>query len=148
MARSARIADIGCWMLEHGHQAALKLTGGRWPRTIGGMATVELHTVGRRTGERRTTPLTAPILEPDRVVLVASRGGHPENPGWYKNLVAHPDVELTIGEATTPWRARTADPEEKARLWPDLVRANRAYAGYAKATERDIPVVVCEPRPA
>src|SRR3546814_13660116 len=100
MRRSDRAVSAGAWVLENGHRTLLRLTGGRFPRKIMGMQTLELHTIGRKSGERRTTLLTSPIVDDDRVVLVASRGGHSEHPGWYKNLVANPDVEITIDEHT------------------------------------------------
>lgn len=109
------------------------------------MPPVELHTVGRKSGQRRSTMLTAPVCEEDRVVLVASKGGHQHHPDWYKNLVANPEVELTVDGRTRPMRARTASPEEKAALWPTIVGAYRGYEGYQRNTERDIPVVICEP---
>jgi deazaflavin-dependent oxidoreductase (nitroreductase family) len=141
-----RVLDAGSWMLENGHRAMLKLTGGRFPKKLLGMQPVELHTIGRKTGERRSTLLTSPLCEEDRVILVASKGGHQSHPQWYKNLVANPDVELTIDDRTRPMRARTATPDEKAELWPKVVKVYKGYADYQRNTERDIPVVICEPR--
>jgi deazaflavin-dependent oxidoreductase (nitroreductase family) len=141
-----KLIDVGAWLLEHGHRALLKVTGGRYPRTVLGMKPVELHTVGRVSGTRRSTMLTAPLLDERRVVLVASKGGHRDHPDWYKNLVANPEVELTVDERTTPMRARTATPDEKAELWPRITAVYKGYAGYQRNTDRDIPVVICEPR--
>jgi deazaflavin-dependent oxidoreductase (nitroreductase family) len=140
-----KLIDVGAWMLEHGHRALLKLSGGRFPRTVLGMQPVELHTVGRISGKRHSTMLTAPVIDEHRVVLVASKGGHQHHPDWYKNLAANPDVELTIDDQTRPMRAHTASPEEKAELWPVIVSAYKGYAGYQRNTDRDIPVVICEP---
>lgn len=142
-----RMIDVGAWMLEQGHRTLLKLTGGRFPTRVLGMQPIELVTIGRKTGERRTTLLTAPIYDEDRVVLVASKGGHQDHPQWYKNLAANPDVEVGAEGRTRAMRARTATPEEKAALWPTIVGAYRGYAGYQRNTERDIPVVICEPIP-
>ena len=128
------------------HRALLKVSGGRIGERAMGMPVVELHTTGRRSGQRRSVMLTSPIHEPDRVVLVASKGGDDRHPDWYGNLVAEPDVEITEGGATRPMRARTASAEEKATLWPDIVAAYKGYAGYQKRTDRDIPVVILEPR--
>jgi deazaflavin-dependent oxidoreductase (nitroreductase family) len=141
-----RLIDVGAWCLEHGHRASLKLTGGRWPRTIFGMTPVELHTTGRRSGRRHSTMLSAPVHEEGRVVLVASKGGHSTHPDWYRNLVSNPDVELTVDGRTVAMRARTATPEERAELWPRIVRVYRGYDGYQRGTDREIPVVICEPR--
>lgn len=146
MPTSDRVIEIGAWVLENGHRTLLKLTGGRFPRRVMGMQPVELHTTGRRSGQPRSTMLTAPICEPGRVVLVASKGGHTDHPDWYKNLTAHPDVEVTIDGCTDPMRARTATPAEKAELWPQIVARYKGYDQYQRSTSRDIPVVICEPR--
>jgi deazaflavin-dependent oxidoreductase (nitroreductase family) len=140
-----RVIEAGAWMLENGHRSLLAVTGGRFPKTVMGMAPVELHTTGRTSGQRRSTLLTAPILDEHRVVLVASKGGHPDHPDWYKNLSADPEVELTIDGRTRAMRARTASPEEKAELWSEIVRRYKGYDGYQRSTDRDIPVVICEP---
>ncbi len=90
--------------------------------------------------------LTSPVHGGERYVLVASKGGDDRHPEWYRNLVAHPDVELTVNGVTTPMRARTATPSEKAELWPAIIAVNPGYAGYQRKTNRDIPVVICEPQ--
>ncbi|HLH46513.1 MAG TPA: nitroreductase/quinone reductase family protein [Acidimicrobiales bacterium] len=146
--RPDKLVSAGAWMLETGHRTLLAVTGGRFPRTIVGMQPVELHTVGRRSGQRRSTMLTAPICEEDRIVIIASKGGHTQHPDWYKNLVANPDVEITVGDRTRAMRARTAGPEERAELWPRVVSVYRGYEAYQRNTDREIPVVICEPRPA
>ncbi|GAA4662698.1 nitroreductase/quinone reductase family protein [Gordonia humi] len=139
-------ASAGAWVLENGHRALLAVTGGRFPKKLLGMETIELHTVGRTSGQRRSSMLTAPIFERDRIVVVASKGGHSDHPDWYKNLVANPDVEVTFRETTTPWTAVTADADAKAALWPTVVKVNPGYDGYQRKTDRDIPVVVLTPR--
>lgn len=140
-----KVLEAGAWMLENGHRALLQISGGRFPRTVAGMQPVELHTIGRKTGQRRSTMLTAPICEDLRVILVASKGGHQDHPQWYKNLAANPAVELTINDRTRAMVARTASPDEKAALWPRIVAAYKGYDGYQRNTDRDIPVVICEP---
>ena len=142
MRQPDRLIAMGAWSLEHGHRALLKVTGGRYPRRILGMAPLELHTIGRTSGQRRSTMLTAPICGEDRVIIVASKGGYQDHPDWYKNLVANPKVEITIGDRTRPMIARTATPEEKAELWPQIVGVYKGYAGYQRNTDRDIPVVI------
>lgn len=138
------VAGVGAWVLETGHRTLLTLTCGRFPTRLGGMETLELHTVGRKSGQRRSTLLTTPIFDDRRVIVVASKGGHDEHPDWYKNLAANPDVEITRAGQTRTMRARTASPEEKAELWPQIVKVYSGYAGYQKRSERDIPVVICE----
>ncbi|MEJ9080823.1 MULTISPECIES: nitroreductase/quinone reductase family protein [Gordonia] len=139
-------ASVGAWILENGHRTLLTVTGGRFPKKMLGMQTLELHTVGRKSGQRRSTMLTAPVYEPDRIVVVASKGGHSEHPDWFKNLVAQPDVEVTVDDVTTEWTAHHADSAEKAALWPTIVKANPGYDGYQQRTDRDIPVVILRPR--
>jgi deazaflavin-dependent oxidoreductase (nitroreductase family) len=79
-------------------------------------------------------------------VLVASYGGDSRHPAWYLNLTANPDVVITMNGARREMTARTATPDEKAALWPRIVRSYRGYAGYQQRTERDIPVVLLTPR--
>jgi len=138
--------DFGMRIMNGFHRTLLAVSGGRLGWTIGPMPAVELHTIGRSSGEWRSTMLTAPVHGDGRYVLVASKGGDDRNPNWYLNLVAHPDVELTIRGTTFPMRARTATPSEKVELWPRIVAAYSGYAAYQTKTSRDIPVVICEPR--
>jgi deazaflavin-dependent oxidoreductase (nitroreductase family) len=143
-----RMIEAGAWTLEHGHRALLKLSGGRFPKHVAGMQPVEIHTIGRKTGLRRSTLLTSPSYSEERVVLVASKGGYSDDPIWYKNLAANPEFEITVDGRTRKMRARTASAEEKATLWPELVKVYKGYDGYQRNTTRDIPVVICEPVPA
>jgi deazaflavin-dependent oxidoreductase (nitroreductase family) len=77
---------------------------------------------------------------------VASKGGAPEHPGWYKNLLAHPDATIQVWDKLIPVTTRTASPEEKQRLWPIMTKELPAYDSYQKKTERDIPLVILRPR--
>ena len=146
MSLQQSMTDFGLKTMSRAHRTILRLSRGRLLRTSFGMAVVELHTVGRTSGRPRSTMLTAPVMSQDRVVLVASKGGDDRDPDWYRNLVAHPEVELTIAGRRRPMLARRALPEEKAELWPAVVAAYRGYAAYQRRTQRDIPVVICEPR--
>jgi deazaflavin-dependent oxidoreductase (nitroreductase family) len=141
-----RLTDAGLKTANVLHGAILQLTRGRLLGSIAGMPTVELHTIGRKSGLARTTILTAPVIEGDQIVLVASKGGDDRDPDWYRNLMATPDAELTIGGKRRPVRARRASAGEEAALWPRVVAAYRGYGEYRKRTQRDIPLVICEPR--
>lgn len=143
-----RLTDLGMKSMNLAHRTILKASGGRLLTTPFGMPAVELHTIGRRSGQRRSVMLTTPIHDDERVVLVASKGGDDRHPDWYRNLVANPDVEVTVNGTTRAMRARTAAGDEKAGLWPEITAVYKGYAGYEKRTTRDIPVVICEPRPA
>ncbi|MGI8757054.1 MAG: nitroreductase/quinone reductase family protein [Acidimicrobiales bacterium] len=128
------------------HRMVFRATKGKVLGSFGGMPAVELTTTGRKTGKKRATMLTAPIAEDERVVLVASWGGDDRHPTWYLNLRDHPEVELTAKGTHRLMRARTASAEEKAELWPGIVGEFKGYAGYQEKTDRDIPVVILEPR--
>jgi deazaflavin-dependent oxidoreductase (nitroreductase family) len=102
-----------------------------------------LTTTGRTSGEPRTTPLIY-AQDGDRYVIVASKGGAPEHPGWYENLAKDPIVELQVKDEVFPARARTAEGEERERLWRKANEVWRHYDEYQTKTEREIPVVVLE----
>jgi deazaflavin-dependent oxidoreductase (nitroreductase family) len=144
------LADAGLKTMNATHRAILRVSGGRVLSSAFGMPAVQLQVIGRKSGLPRTTILTAPIVDDERVVLVASKGGDDRDPEWFRNLVANPDVEVTFlhdGQKRL-LRARVASAGEKAEMWPTIVTAYKGYAGYQKRTLRDIPVVICEPRPA
>jgi deazaflavin-dependent oxidoreductase (nitroreductase family) len=148
MSLQQTITDIGGKVMSRSHRTILRLSGGKILHSAFGMPAVELHTTGRLTGKPRSTMLTSPVHDDNRVVLVASKGGDDRDPQWYGNLTANPDVEITIGGVTRPYRARTASAEEKAELWPQIVGAYKGYGGYQEKTQRSIPVVICELRPS
>jgi deazaflavin-dependent oxidoreductase (nitroreductase family) len=127
------------------HRTIRRMSGGHLLDRLASMSVVELHTTGRHSGIRRTTMLTSPVHDDERVVLVASKGGDDRDPDWYRNLVADPNVEITIEGTTAEMRARTATDDEKAELWPDIVKAYKRYASYETRSTRNIPVVICTP---
>jgi deazaflavin-dependent oxidoreductase (nitroreductase family) len=91
--------------------------------------------------------LTAPLVEGDTIVIVASRGGDDINPAWFHNLVANPEVTVAWqGGEAKPYRATVADSSERARMWPIISTKYRNYAGYQKKTDREIPLVLLTPR--
>lgn len=147
MQKSDGVATAGAWLLENGHRLLLALTGGRYPRTVMGMLTVELHTVGRKSGKPYANLLTSPVHSEDTIVVVGSKGGHQQHPDWYKNAIAHPEVTMTVHGETIPMRARRASTEERAELWPKVVKAYRGYATYQRNTDREIPLLICERKP-
>ena len=102
-----------------------------------------LFTTGRTSGEQRTIPLIV-CRDGDDVVLVASKGGAPEHPGWYRNLRANPEAEIQIMADRWRVRARDAEDEERERLWELMAEIWPHYDEYAARTDREIPVVVLE----
>ncbi|MGH8998892.1 MAG: nitroreductase family deazaflavin-dependent oxidoreductase [Acidimicrobiia bacterium] len=109
-----------------------------------GVPTAVLTTTGRRSGQLRRNALIY-ARDGDNYVLVASAGGAPDHPLWYKNLVADPSVGLQVGAQKLTARARTAATDEKARLWPVMTSIWPDYDQYQAKTQRDIPVVILEP---
>jgi deazaflavin-dependent oxidoreductase (nitroreductase family) len=103
-----------------------------------------LTTTGRKSGERFIFPLFYGAVG-DGYVIVASKGGAADHPGWYKNIEANPEVEVQVGTRKTRARARTVTGEERARLWQQALEFWPPYADYQRKTEREIPVVVLDP---
>jgi len=108
-----------------------------------GSTVLLLTTTGRRTGEPRTTPLIY-AQDGDRYVIVASKGGAPEPPAWFRNLEANADVEVQIKGDRFRAHARVATPEEKPAMWQHMTEVWPDYDEYQKKTDREIPVVVLE----
>ena len=143
----SEIKDAVAKLVNTFHRTVVGATQGRLAGTIFGMPVVELTTVGRKSGQRRTTMLTTPVHDDDRVVLVASYGGDDRHPAWFLNLRDHPDVEIVMRGKRRPMRARVATADEKATLWPKVIAKYRGYAQYQTRTSRDIPLVILEPPP-
>jgi deazaflavin-dependent oxidoreductase (nitroreductase family) len=127
------------------HRVVFDLSKGKLAGKGSGMPVLKLTTVGRKSGQRRSTMLTSPLLEGDNVVLVASFGGDDRDPAWFLNLVANPDVDVVMDGSNKRMRARVAEGVERTRLWEELTAKHANYAGYQRKTSRQIPVVVLEP---
>ncbi|WP_374228848.1 nitroreductase/quinone reductase family protein [Streptomyces sp. ET3-23] len=99
---------------------------------------------GARTGRRRTTPL---LYGRDGLcfIVVASKGGHPENPAWFYNLLAHPDAVVQVGASRLRVRARVANLEQYEHLWEIMTDLYSGYEIYRRRTQRVIPIVILEP---
>ena len=137
--------DVIAKVVTRFHQLTFDASKGKVAGTVSGMPVVKLTTVGRKSGQRRSTMLTSPLVEGDNVVLVASYGGADHNPAWFGNLTANPDVEIVMNGTTRKMRARVAEGDERTRLWEALTAEHTNYAGYQRKTSRQIPVVVLEP---
>ncbi|CAM8641856.1 hi_GC_TIGR00026, deazaflavin-dependent oxidoreductase, nitroreductase family [Acidimicrobiia bacterium] len=104
-----------------------------------------LTTTGAKSGKERRTPLIR-VTDGERYFVVASMGGAPQNPQWFHNMVANPEVTIQDRGEVMQLTARVASPEEKAKFWPIAVAAWPDYDKYQESTERDIPLMICESR--
>jgi proline iminopeptidase len=149
----ARLAPrLPQWMVEHANRyiASGGTDGHLYKMTQPGrpeltVPSLLLTTTGRKSGERFIFPLFYGETGDGGYIVVASKGGAPQHPGWYRNLVADPAVEVQVGTTKMKARARTATGEERARLWQKALQFWPPYADYQKKTEREIPVVVLDP---
>ena len=128
------------------HVARYEETDGEVGYLWNGATCLVLHTKGRKTGELRKFPLIFGERGDD-IILVASKGGAPEDPGWHLNLLAHPDdVAVQIKGDVIPVHARVAEGDERTELWNLMLEHWPEYTGYQSNTDREIPVVVLERR--
>jgi deazaflavin-dependent oxidoreductase (nitroreductase family) len=129
-----------------GHAAIYRATGGRIGHRVPGFApSLLLDHVGAKSGQRRTSPLVYGE-DGENLILVASKGGYPKHPAWFHNLMANPDTTVQVGSRRRAVHARVATPEERERLWPLMVGVYGGYEDYRRRTDREIPLVVLEPR--
>ncbi len=128
------------------HRAVFNVLKGRIFGKAFGMPVVELVTTGRRLGKERSTMLAVPLVDSDRLVLVASFGGDDRHPAWYLNLRANPEVRATTAGSTRTMMARIATEVERDELWSQITSVFEGYARYQGRTERPIPVVILEPK--
>jgi F420H(2)-dependent quinone reductase len=132
--------------LMKGHAVVYRATRGVIGHRIPGVPPMLLlDHVGAKSGAKRTTPLLY-LQDGEDVVIVASKGGHPRHPAWFHNLQAHPDTTIQIGARCWPVHAHMADPQERERLWPQVVDMYGSYADYQRRASREIPLVILEPR--
>ena len=119
-------------------------TGGEEGRDLNGRPVIVLTSVGAKTGKLRKTALMR-VEHAGAYAVVASQGGAPRNPVWYRNLKAHPHVELQDGAHKRDYLAREVTGDEKALWWARAVETWPDYARYQTKTDRQIPVFVLEP---
>lgn len=128
------------------HRALYRLTRGMVGGRLARNDMLLLTTRGRSTGKPHTVPLL--YLEAnDSLVVIASWGGRPSHPQWYRNLQADPRATVQVRSRSWPVKARTASTEERAAWWPRVVGAYDAYRTYQSRTDRVIPVVFLHPDP-
>lgn len=126
------------------HRILYRLSGGRVGSRLVDNDILLLTTTGHRSGREHTVPLLF-LRDGERLVVIASYGGRPGHPTWYRNLERHPEVNVQIGRVRHQMIARTATPGERQAWWPRIVAAYEGYAEYQSRTDREIPVVFLDP---
>jgi deazaflavin-dependent oxidoreductase (nitroreductase family) len=149
MADAKLAPNMPQWMIDHvrRYQESGGTDGHMYQSNIPGLVvpSLLLVTTGRKSGEKFIFPLYYGEVD-GSYVIVASKGGAPEHPGWYKNLLANPLAEIQVGTKKLAVRARTVAGEERARLWEVALKFWPPYGDYQrKAVAREIPVVVLDP---
>lgn len=137
-------ADVFIKWKSRGNTLVYKLSGGRLGGSFGKAPVALLTTIGRKTGEPRVSPLIF-LRDGERVILVASRGGSDKHPMWYLNLRANPTVQVQIKDDVLTLTARLATEDERAHYWPKLTAMYPDFDNYRSWTDREIPIVICEP---
>ena len=127
------------------HCALFHLTGGLVGARLPGLRFLILEHVGRRTGTARETPLLY-LEHGDAFIVVGSNAGEDRDPAWWLNLQATPDAHVRIGAVPVAVTARRAVGDEAERLWPVVYAGFRWFERYRAGTQRDIPIVILEPR--
>lgn len=122
-------------------------TGGRLGEKQLGYSVLLLHTVGHKTGKRRTHALLY-FRDGENLVVCASNNGSSRPPAWYLNLQASPRVSIQHGQIRREVIAETAEPEERERLWQMLLKVRPEFAEYQQRTSRVLPIVILKPLPA
>jgi deazaflavin-dependent oxidoreductase (nitroreductase family) len=134
----AEVNDFNAKIIEE-----FRANGGETSGPFKGRKLLLLTTTGAKSGKSRTTPLVY-SNDGDRVVIIASKGGAPEHPAWYHNLMAHPEATVELGTEKFEAKASVAPSPERERLYAQHAEAMPAFNEYEQKTTRKIPVVVLE----
>jgi deazaflavin-dependent oxidoreductase (nitroreductase family) len=122
-----------------------RANGGKAGGILEGVPLVLVHNVGAKSGKEYVTPLVY-LADGDDVVIFASKAGAPENPGWYHNLKAEPNVSIEVGDKKLDVLATEATGDERDRLYSTQEATQPLFAEYATKTDRKIPVIVLSPK--
>ena len=141
----SRVGNVMGRTLNKTHSSVYRRSDGRLWGTMFGGPVLLLNTTGRKSGQRRSTPLLY-VRDGEDFVLIASNGGAPRHPAWYLNLMATPEATVEVGDRELRVRAMEVGGEEKARLWQKMVEMYPSYDDYQKKTKREIPLLVMRPR--
>ncbi|MGQ0843883.1 MAG: nitroreductase family deazaflavin-dependent oxidoreductase [Sporichthyaceae bacterium] len=123
------------------HTFLFRRSSGRLGAKFRKAPTLLLTTTGRKSGKQHTVPLLY-LADGETLVVVGSYAGDDRTPAWFLNLIANPAVEVERDARKVPMTAVLGSAEDKARLWPALVKMYPSYAAYQKKTSRDIPIAL------
>lgn len=126
------------------HITLYRVSGGLLGSRIPTRSFLLLSTIGRKSGQERVTPIFY-IPRGDDFILVASNWGEPSAPVWWLNLQAQPQATVRAGRKNLAVKARQADAEERARLWPPIAARYKEFARYQKRLTREIPLIILSP---
>ena len=129
------------WMMTKTHLASYRLLRGRLP---GGRSSLLLTTIGRKSGKRRTVPLTF-VKDGENYAVVGSNGGAAWPPRWWLNLQANPAATVQVGKERHAVITEKASAADRDRLWPELLKVYAGYDDFVRTTPREIPVVLLKP---
>ena len=138
---------IGKWLFKQFVRFQIfmyRRSGGKRMGHLRGMPLLLLTTIGRKTGKQRVTPVMY-ICDGENYVVTASNAGREKQPAWFVNLQANPQTTIEVDGMTKNMLAHQANPEEKKRLWTQLVEQAPFFEDYQKKTTRDIPMVILQP---
>jgi len=121
-----------------------RANGGKVGGRFEGKSLLILHTIGAKSGQERVNPV-AYVRDGERYVVIASKGGAPDNPDWYYNILAHPDLTIEVGSEIFPVRARVTEEPERTRLYNKMAGMMDSFNEYRQKTDRVIPVIVLTP---
>jgi F420H(2)-dependent quinone reductase len=128
----------------HLHSSLYRATNGSIGGRLAGRPMLLLITLGRKSGQERTTPIMY-TRDGDDYILIASNGGAPQDPQWYRNIEKHAQATIQVGTEIIKVAARKANPEERQRLWSAVTSQYKNFADYQARTTREIPVVILTP---
>jgi deazaflavin-dependent oxidoreductase (nitroreductase family) len=138
-------SDFALKTMNQVHRTVMTLSGGKLGWTAASMPVLELTTTGRKSGKLRSTMLTTPWQDGERMAIIASAGGNDTHPAWFLNLRDTPSVQVRTASGTRQMTARIVTGDERSTIWDAVTSKYQNYADYQSKTDREIPVVVLEP---
>ena len=138
-------SDVTFKLANWANRSAIQLSGGRIGWAHKGTPIIEVTTTGRRSGQPRTTLLSAVAERDGTFVVIGSRGGDSKHPAWFLNMRDNPSVTVRNRSGARQMTARVTEADERASLWAQIAAAGEHYVRFQRRTDRQFPIVVLEP---